>query len=84
MSPLLVVQLAALATPARAAYSTATSAADCDASLGDYDLNLHIVAIFVLLAASGFGVFFPVLLGQRKRTSKAINEIFFVSTVTKP
>lgn len=79
MSPLLVLQVAALATPARAAYSTPSSAQGCNASVDEYDLNLHIVAVFVLLAASGFGVFFPVLLGERKRTSKAINEVFFVS-----
>lgn len=51
----------------------------CATVLGEYDLDLHVVAIFVLLVASAFGVFFPVVLGQKKRASKAVEMTFFVS-----
>ena len=53
----------------------------CATVLGEYDLDLHVVAIFVLLVASAFGVFFPVVLGQKKRASKTVELTFFVSAV---
>lgn len=51
---------------------------DCFTSPDTYDLGLHIAAVFVLLAASAFGVFFPVCLGQKKVQSRSIDLIFFV------
>jgi len=50
----------------------------CAALIGDYDLPLHIVALFVLLVASALGVFFPVLLGTRAVLSKRVRDLFFI------
>ena len=86
---LAVVAAAALAPEVALAQATPpglspTGSSDDDACatvLGEYDLDLHVVAIFVLLVASAFGVFFPVVLGQKKRASKAVELTFFVSAV---
>lgn len=53
--------------------------APCTAQLGDYDLGLHIGALFVLLVASGVGVFGPVLLKDAAIRHGKVANIFFVS-----
>lgn len=45
--------------------------------VGEYDLGLHIASVFVMLIASGLGVFLPVLLGSG--TSRPLfRNVFFV------
>lgn len=58
--------------------------APCTASLDEYDLDLHIVALFVLLVASGLGVFLPVMLGNAAFKNKQISNIFFVRQIHCP
>lgn len=38
----------------------------CTAQLGDYDIGLHVAALFVLLISSGVGVFLPVIFASKK------------------
>lgn len=38
----------------------------CTAQLGDYDMGLHVAALFVLLISSGVGVFLPVIFASKK------------------
>lgn len=56
--------------------------APCTAILGDYDLGMHVAALFILLVASSVGVFLPVLLGGNGVVSKKFSGIFFVSATT--
>ena len=55
----------------------------CEAFLGDYDLGMHIGALFVLLVASGLGVFVPVIFGNKADRSKTFGNVFFVSPVAQ-
>lgn len=59
------------------------SSGACDTSAGSYDLNLHIMAVFLLLVSSAFGVFAPLILGQQAGKRKWIAEMFFVSSRVK-
>ncbi|WVQ80145.1 hypothetical protein IAT38_002250 [Cryptococcus sp. DSM 104549] len=81
--PFLLLALASLALlhPTLADYTdqAADSAEDSCAAgaAGDYDTGLHIASVFVMLFASGLGVFLPVLLGGRGARSMWFGGAFF-------
>lgn len=52
--------------------------APCTAHLDDYDLGLHIGALFVLLVASGLGVLTPVMLKDAAVKNSKVAGLFFV------
>ncbi|EST05378.1 Zinc/iron permease [Kalmanozyma brasiliensis GHG001] len=48
------------------------------APLEDYNLPLHIGTIFILLASSAFGSYFPILVHSKNGERKWTDEVFFV------
>ncbi|ODN83698.1 hypothetical protein L202_01794 [Cryptococcus amylolentus CBS 6039] len=73
---LLLTSFVLLATKARAESETDDSSCAPGAA-GVYDLPLHIASIFVLLVASGLGVFLPVVLGEKGSNGGWFGGVFF-------
>nr|XP_019012562.1 uncharacterized protein I206_02057 [Kwoniella pini CBS 10737]OCF51343.1 hypothetical protein I206_02057 [Kwoniella pini CBS 10737] len=69
-----------LAVIAKADYSDEASNANSCASSSpeSYNLGLHVASVFVLLAASGIGVFLPVIMGNDQNGNKFFKRAFFV------
>lgn len=67
------------ATGLHAGHTHAHSSSDCGVTeLQDYNLSLHIAAVFVMLVASAIGVFLPVILGKLGSRNKLFGSVFFV------
>ncbi|OWZ37754.1 solute carrier family 39 (zinc transporter), member 1/2/3 [Cryptococcus neoformans c45] len=78
----IAITLACLAT-ARADFideivDNADSSCAAGEATGDYNMRLHIASVFVLLVASGLGVFLPVILGEKRSRSVWFGNTFFV------
>ncbi|OXH28381.1 solute carrier family 39 (zinc transporter), member 1/2/3 [Cryptococcus neoformans] len=73
------VETDAAATDLHAGHTHAHSSSDCGVTeLQNYDLSLHIAAVFVMMVASAIGVFLPVILGKLGSRNKLFGSVFFV------
>lgn len=73
------VETDAAATDLHAGHTHAHSSSDCWVTeLQNYDLSLHIAAVFVMMVASAIGVFLPVILGKLGSRNKLFGSVFFV------
>lgn len=64
---------------AHAGHTHAHSSSGCGVTeLQNYNLALHIAAVFVMLVASAFGVFLPVILGKLGPRNKLFGSLFSI------
>lgn len=64
---------------AHAGHTHAHSSSDCGVTeLQNYNLAIHIAAVFVMLVASALGVFLPVILGKLGPRNKLFGSLFSI------